>query len=99
MFFANPTNILAISELILEFNIIFHKNNKIYFYLNELRNLLTLSNISDPMENKKFYKKEDAISKDIKLREETEEELCLQLNRKDKNSDIQPLDAIFKRLY
>lgn len=54
---------LNTNKSIAEFNIIFWKSFKTYFYFNKLRDLLIFWNISNLIKNKKHYKNNNAISK------------------------------------
>ena len=85
------------SKSVPEFNTISRKSNKTYPYLDESRGLSPLSNIPDPVGDKQHYEEDNATSEDIQLKKETKEESRLQLNRGDRDSDIQLSDATLKK--
>ena len=85
--FADPTDMLDTSESTPEFNTI---PGKTYPYFDELYDSSPLSNIADPLGDKKYDEENDATSEN--------EESHLQLNRRNRDSDIQPLDTTPKRV-
>lgn len=79
-------------------NTIIYKSSEIYFYSNKLYNLLPLSDILNLVRDKKYYKNND-ITFEYQLRKEIKEWLHLQLNKRDRNLDIQSSNIILKGFY
>ena len=94
--FANPIDLLDASKPIPQLDTIFQKSYETHLYYNELQLSSPLSDISDSVGDKKHYKENDITPED-QLRRETEEWLCLQFNRRDRDLNIQPPDAAPKR--
>ena len=94
--FADPTNIIDASKSFFKLSTIPQRSSETNPYFDNLYNSSLFSNIPDLVGDKEHYEEDDSTPED-QLRRETKEWSHLQLNRGDKDSGIQPSDAIPKR--